>query len=131
MIERRRAERIRVADHLIGRVREVGDARIIDISLTGVLGEIRDSVQPDGSCHFSMPMSGDDRIHIEARGRRCEPSRHREDGLGNSPFLYRAGLEFIDVDPKTHSILDRCLSGIKQRSARPDTARIAQLVRDS
>lgn len=131
MIERRRAERVQVSEHVIGRVQEVGDARVIDISLTGVLVEIGASMGPDATCNFTMPLNGEDEIHVEAQVRRCEPSRYMDDGLGNKSFLYRAGLEFIEVSATTHSRLGQFLAEIKRRSARPDTARIAQLARDS
>lgn len=131
MTERRRAERIRISDHVIGRVREVGNARVIDISLTGVLVEIGALLGSDAPCHFTMPVNGDDEIHVEARVRRCEPSRYMDDGLGNKSFLYRASLEFIKVSSTTHSRLGQFLAEINERTARPDTARIAQLARDS
>ena len=66
MVERRRAERVRVSDHLAGRVQEVGDARIIDISLTGVLVEIEACMATDAACHFTMPMNGDQEMHVTA-----------------------------------------------------------------
>ena len=131
MIERRKTERIRISDHLVGRVGAVGDARIVDLSMNGVLVENGDSMKPDVVCHFSMSLNGDGEIHIESRVQRCQTSRYVEDGLGNSSFSYRVALQFTKMDSTTQSLLDQYLARTRRRSATPDTARIAQLVRNS
>ena len=76
MDERRRTERIRVSDHLTGRVGATGDARIVDISTEGALVEVEQAMRADVTCLFSMPLDGGDEIHLDARVQRCGTSRY-------------------------------------------------------
>jgi hypothetical protein len=130
MVERRRAERFHVAGELTGRLEGVGEAPVIDISLGGALVEIGESKAIDDTCRLALPGHDGEEIQLTGRVRRCQASRYSEDGLGGASYRYRVALQFTDVAPAAQSRLERLLERIAQRSASPDTARIAVLARE-
>lgn len=129
MQERRRTERIRLSNHLVGRIGSVGEALVVDISTGGALVEIDATVNPEQSFELLIPIDGDSELQLESRVQRCKPSGISDDGSGRSSVSYRAALEFRNVDSDTVARLGSFLDRLKKRDQRPTTERIAMLSR--
>ena len=80
---------------LIGGTRH---ARVLDISPIGAGIELPVALNPRAECPLSIPLL-DGTVRLHGRITRCRLTAVRSDGP-NDDKVYRAGVEFIGVDPK-------------------------------
>jgi hypothetical protein len=97
--ERRAVPRVRPSGPLNAKVMATQPARIIDISSRGAQIEIASALQPSGSCDLRIEFA-EGEFAAHATVRRCNASGFGVDELKQSVMLYRAGLEFDQVDPE-------------------------------
>ena len=97
--ERRSVPRVVPKMPLDARVLASQPARILDISSRGAQVEVTTSLQPSGPCDLRIRFA-DGEFAAHATVRRCRAAGFGVDD-GNQPVvLYRAGLEFDEVDPE-------------------------------
>ena len=98
MDERRRSRRAAPAHEVNVTIRGNRPARVVDLSPYGVHLEIASALNPRGECRISLPLL-DGIVRIKARVVHCKIT-----GLSNpdsgGQLRYRAGLQFLDVDPR-------------------------------
>jgi hypothetical protein len=97
--ERRAVPRVRPSLPLSARVMATQPARIIDISSRGAQIELASALQPSGPCDLRIEFA-EGEFAAHATVRRCHASGFDVDELHQSVILYRAGLEFDQVDPE-------------------------------
>jgi hypothetical protein len=79
-------------------------ARILDISSRGAQIEVANSLQPSGPCDLRIRFP-DGEFSVHATVRRCRVCGFGLDGEGERVVLYRAGVEFDEVDPESLALL--------------------------
>jgi len=75
-------------------------ARVLDISSRGAQVEVATSLQPSGRCDLRIQFS-DGEFAVHATVRRCRATGFGLDEKKQQVVLYRAGLEFDEVDPES------------------------------
>jgi hypothetical protein len=99
MMERRAVPRVEPKQRLAARVMADQPARVIDISSRGAQIEVAASLQPLGPCDLRIQFA-DGEFAVHATVRRCRVSGLALDSRNQRVVLYRAGLEFDEVDPE-------------------------------
>jgi PilZ domain len=99
MTERRAVPRARLVPPLEAKVMSIQSARILDISSHGAQIEVAGMLQPSGRCDLRIQFA-DGEFAAHATVRRCRASGFSLDANNESVVLYRAGLEFDELDPE-------------------------------
>ena len=102
MTERRRSERITLQDKVIGRVKASIQARLVDLSVHGAQLECSTGLPPAGEVDVWLPTPRGE-ARIKAIVRRCRAQ------TGPSGMVFRAGVEFHDIDDDTRQSLEAAL----------------------
>jgi hypothetical protein len=100
MRERRAVPRVEPKQPLEAKVLAIQSARILDISSRGAQIEVANSLQPSGPCDLRIQFD-DGEFAAHATVRRCRASGFGLDDKQERVVLYRAGLEFDEVDPES------------------------------
>jgi hypothetical protein len=100
MRERRAVPRVEPQEPLVAKVMAIQSARILDISSRGAQIEVANSLQPSGPCDLRIQFE-DGEFAAHATVRRCRASGFGLDHENERVVLYRAGLEFDEVDPES------------------------------
>lgn len=95
----RAVPRVEPKQPLDARIMAVQPARIVDISSRGAQIEIAASLQPSGPCDLRIQFD-DGGFAVHAIVRHCRVAGFGLDGNNQQVVLYRAGLEFDEVDPE-------------------------------
>jgi hypothetical protein len=85
---------------LDARVLAVQPARIVDISSRGAQIEVAYSLPPSGRCDLRIQFA-DGEFAAHATVRRCNATALGVDANDQPVMLYRAGLEFDELDPES------------------------------
>lgn len=119
---RRRSERYVPGQTLVGKVKATVPARILDISRHGVQVEVPTALRPAVNCDVTLPLEGRE-LHLRARISRCSAEGFSSLEDGEKKLIYRAGLEFVDLDAHSLDVLESTLNGLKARtSPQPDAS---------
>ena len=102
--ERRAVPRVEPKEPLEAKVMMIQSARIVDISSRGAQIELASSLQPSGRCDLRIQF-GEGEFAAHATIRRCRASGFGKDEANEQVVLYRAGLEFDDLDPESLAYL--------------------------
>ncbi len=97
--DRRAVPRIVPMRPLDARVLTSQTARILDISSRGAQIEVTTSLQPSGPCDLRIRFA-DGEFAAHATVRRCRAAGFGVDQNNRQVVLYRAGIEFDEVDPE-------------------------------
>ncbi|HVN75321.1 MAG TPA: PilZ domain-containing protein [Thermoanaerobaculaceae bacterium] len=98
--ERRAVPRVAPKQQLAAKVLSAQAVRILDISSRGAQIELVNSLQPSGRCDLRIQFSqGEFAVHATVR--RCRAAGFGIDELNQRVVLFRAGLEFDEVDPES------------------------------
>ena len=100
----RAVPRVQPTQDLDARIMAVQLARIVDISSRGAQIEVAASLQPSGPCDLRIQFD-DGGFAVHATVRHCRASGFGLDGNNQRVVLYRAGLEFDEVDPECLALL--------------------------
>ncbi|MGD1149359.1 MAG: PilZ domain-containing protein [Thermoanaerobaculaceae bacterium] len=100
MTERRSVPRVEPKQQLNAKVLMVQQARILDISSRGAQIEVATSLPPQGRCDLRIQFS-EGEFAAHATVRRCQASGFGVDDTAQRVVLYRAGLEFDEIDPES------------------------------
>ncbi|HQT94915.1 MAG TPA: PilZ domain-containing protein [Thermoanaerobaculaceae bacterium] len=100
MRERRAVPRVRPEQPLHGHVKMVVPASILDISSRGAQIEVAAGLQPQESCDLRIPFS-EGEFAVHATVRRCRAAVLGVGANDERAMLYRAGLEFDELDPES------------------------------
>ena len=95
----RAVPRVEPKQPLDARIMAIQLARIVDISSRGAQIEVATSLQPSGPCDLRIQFA-DGGFAVHATVRHCRVSGFGLDGNNQRVVLYRAGLEFDEVDPE-------------------------------
>ncbi len=98
--DRRAVPRIEPKQRLDAKVLMIQPARILDISSRGAQIEVAGSLQPKRRCDLRIQFA-DGAFAAHATVRRCHASGFGLDEKDQRVVLYRAGLEFDEVDPES------------------------------
>jgi hypothetical protein len=99
MTERRAVPRVQPTERLDARVMDTQPARIVDISSRGAQIELAYGLPPEGRCDLRIQFA-EGEFAAWATVRRCSASSFSVDDDNQPVVLYRAGLEFDEVDPQ-------------------------------
>jgi hypothetical protein len=100
MTERRAVPRVEPKQPLDAKVMMNEPARILDISSRGAQIEVASSLQPSGPCDLRIRFAqGEFAVHATVR--RCRVSVVGAGTVDQPGVIYRAGLEFDEVDPES------------------------------
>jgi hypothetical protein len=105
--ERRRDERLRILGSLQGDVTIVQPVRVMDISINGASVEIERPLVIESLHDFRLPL-GEVSVVVKARVAYCRISDIWPDHV-----IYRAGVEFINVQPQVREAIAQHISDIK------------------
>ena len=97
--ERRAVPRVRPIVPLEARVQTTQPARILDISSRGAQVELPYGLLPMGLCDLRIEFP-EGEFAAFATVRRCQASGFGRDERDQPVVVYRAGLEFVEVDPE-------------------------------
>ncbi len=95
----RAVPRVQPTQDLDAKVTAVQPAHIVDISSRGAQIEVAASLQPSGPCDLRIQFA-EGEFAVHATVRHCRVSGFGLDGNNQRVVLYRAGLEFDEVDPE-------------------------------
>ncbi len=98
--ERRAVPRVRPDQPLFGQVKTNVRAWILDISSRGAQIEVAAGLQPRESCDLRIPFN-EGEFAVHATVRRCRASVLDVGENDEGALLYRAGLEFDELDPES------------------------------
>ncbi len=98
--ERRAVPRVAPKQPLDATVMLMQSARILDISSRGAHIEVASTLQPSGPSDLRIQFEDGD-FAAHATVRRCRAVAFGLNEKGEQVVLYRAGLEFDDVDPES------------------------------
>jgi hypothetical protein len=104
MTERRAVPRIELKQRLDAKVTADQPALILDISSRGAQIELAASLPPSGPCDLRIQFA-DGEFAVHATVRRCRACGLGLDSSNQRVVLYRAGLEFDEVDPECLALL--------------------------
>lgn len=97
--ERRAVPRVKPKQPLEAKVLAIQPARILDISSRGAQIEVANILPPSGLCDLRIQFAAGE-FAVHATVRRCRASGFGVDANNQTVVLYRAGLEFDEVDPE-------------------------------
>ena len=98
--ERRAVPRVQPDQPLFGQVKTNVRAWILDISSRGAQIEVAAGLQPRESCDLRIPFD-EGEFAVHATVRRCRASVLDVGENDEGALLYRAGLEFDELDPES------------------------------
>ncbi len=98
--ERRAVPRVVTNRPLNAQVMALQAVRVLDISSRGALIELGGRLPPSGRCDFRIRFS-EGEFAAHATVRRCHASGFGTDGDNERIVVFRAGLEFDEVDPES------------------------------
>ncbi|NOZ78411.1 MAG: PilZ domain-containing protein [Acidobacteria bacterium] len=116
MDNRRRSERYAPGQTLVGKVKATVPARILDISRHGVQVEVPTALRPAVNCDVTLPLEGRE-LHLRARISRCSAQGFSSFEDGEKKLIYRAGLEFVDLDARSLEVLESTLDELKAKTS--------------
>jgi c-di-GMP-binding flagellar brake protein YcgR len=99
MTERRAVPRVQPNEPLDAKIMENEPARILDISPRGAQVLVAHGLPPEGRCDLRIQFA-EGEFAAWATVRRCSASSSTVDGNNEQVVLYRAGLEFDELDPQ-------------------------------
>ncbi len=108
MNDRRRSERIPVAQEVVGRVKATVPARIVDVSRHGMQVEIPAALRPSVACDICI-QAPDGELKVKAKVQRCRARALTPSENGEKFLVYRAGMEFIEMDDETWRRFEKLL----------------------
>ena len=115
MNNRRRSERYAPDETLVGRVKATVPARILDISRHGIQVEVPSALRPAVNCDVTLPLEGG-KLQLKARISRCSAQGFSTFEDGEKKLIYRAGLEFIDLDDHALEVLESKLDELRAKT---------------
>lgn len=98
MEERRHSRRAAPADDVRVKIGGNRPARMVDVTADGASLELASALNPRGECHLALPLPAG-LLRIKARVIHCKLVGFAGPGSGGR-LVYRAGVRFLDVDPK-------------------------------
>jgi len=98
MDERRHSRRAAPAHDIDITIGGNRPARMVDVSCDGAHLELASALNPRGECRISLPLPGGT-VRIKARVIHCKLTGFSAPDSGGH-LVYRAGIRFLDVDPK-------------------------------
>lgn len=98
MDERRHSRRATPAHDVTVTIGGNRPARLVDLSPCGAHLELASALNPRGECRVSLPLL-DGIVRIKARVVHCKLTGFSSPDAGGH-VVYRAGLQFLDVDPR-------------------------------
>jgi hypothetical protein len=98
MEERRRSRRVVPAHDVDITVGGNRPARVVDVSPEGAHVVLASALNPRGECRISLPLPNG-LLRIKARVVHCKLTGFATAEPGGQ-LVYRAGIQFLDVDPK-------------------------------
>jgi len=98
MEDRRHSLRISPDHDVVVTIGGNRSARLVDISPTGAHLELSTALNPNQKCRIALQL-GDENVRIAARVAHCKLTGFVSFGSGGQ-LVYRAGLEFVDLDDK-------------------------------
>jgi len=98
MDERRRSRRATPARDVIVRIGGNRPARLVDVTPDGARLELSSALNPRGECQISLPLPAG-LLRIKTRVVHCKLVGFARPGSAGE-LVYRAGVRFLDVDPK-------------------------------
>jgi len=98
--ERRAVPRVEPRHPLEAKVMTLQTVRILDISSRGAQVELVDRLSPSGRCDLRIQFD-EGEFAAHATVRRCRASGFGVDENDQRVVLFRAGLEFDEVDPES------------------------------
>ncbi len=105
MEERRRSRRAAPAHDVNVKIGGNRPARMVDVTAAGACLELASALNPRGECHLSLPLPAG-LLRIKAQVVHCKLIGFAGPESGGR-LVYRAGVRFLDVDPKLAvSIID-------------------------
>ena len=99
MSERRAVPRVEPGRRITARLKTSLPAQIIDISSRGVQLEVANSLNPQVPCDIRIQLE-DGEVTVRALVRRCRAWAFGLNEADQKVLLYRAGLEFEEIDPE-------------------------------
>jgi len=100
MTERRAVPRVEPEQRIKARIKTSLPAHIVDISSRGVQVEIANSLRPQVPCDVRIQL-GDGEVTLRGVVRRCRAWAFGVNESDQRVLLYRAGLEFEEIDPES------------------------------
>ncbi len=104
MNERRRERRALLQNEVNARTRSTSTVRILDISTTGMGVQCTEPLPPNKNIIVWVPTASGD-LKLRANVRRCRLEMAPSGNGNGSSLVYRAGLEFCDVDDTVRQTL--------------------------
>lgn len=98
MEDRRRSRRAAPAHDVNVKIGGNRPARMVDVTADGVSLELTSALNPRGECLLALPLPAG-LLRIKARVVHCKLIGFAGPESGGRP-VYRAGVRFLDVDPK-------------------------------
>jgi len=98
MDERRSSCRVSPAQEICVSIGGNRSARLVDITPSGAHLELASALNPNHTCRIALQL-GDETVRIKARVAHCKLTGFTSFGSGGQ-LVYRAGLEFVEVDEK-------------------------------
>lgn len=98
MEDRRRSRRAKPAGELSIVIGGNRRAKVIDVSGYGARLELASALNPRGECKISLPLPKGT-LRLKARVVHCRLTGFSSTGAPGQ-LVYRAGIEFVDIDPK-------------------------------
>jgi hypothetical protein len=116
MEERRRSRRATPADEVKIMIGGNRPATIVDVSPSGAHLELASALNPRGECRIALPLP-DGNLRLRAKVVHCKLTGFAaSDEPGQ--LIYRAGVEFVDVDPRLAASIERAYPPAKKPSPR-------------
>ncbi len=116
MNDRRRSERYAPDQVLIGKVKSVVPANILDISRHGLQIEVPTALRPAVQCDVTLPLEGE-KLQLRARISRCSAQGFSTFENGERKLMYRAGLEFIGLEGHALELLESQLDELRAKAS--------------
>jgi hypothetical protein len=98
MDERRRSRRATPAHDVKVTIGGHRPARLIDVTPDGARLELASALNPRGECQIALPLPAG-LLRIKTRVVHCKLVGFARPGISGE-LVYRAGVQFVDVDPK-------------------------------
>ncbi len=98
MDERRRSRRAIPAHDVKVTIAGNRPARLIDVTPDGARLELASALNPRGECHIALPLPAG-LLRVKTRVVHCKLVGFARPG-NRGELVYRAGVQFLDVDPK-------------------------------
>lgn len=108
--DRRRARRIEVAGRARGKIKQIIEASLINISTVGALVEHAHSIVIDQLYQVTFHL-GEMDVTFQARAVRSFVSGSQELPGGKARLIYRTGLEFLDASHEDVDFIIRAIQG--------------------